>query len=825
MKGAPPENVSSQGVACLSVGDMQRLKLRVLDILLLSCNDRTCIVVAWPLANVPDTFIALDDASIASLGATATDPPRSTASTPSKSKSARRKNAKNRARGESKGTPRTPTSAKQISESNLTPQRPSPTERRGRPTDDFFSDSPGSPLLHFGVSQQKGLVEIQPLPRTVDVPNAIIVGACTDSKALCSEESIAMVHDALVGRFISHGMLIPISLLGNKLMLTIKSLRGSCTGDLAHDTSQDNPGLAFAKYVSTTKFQLLPSPSKMSPKAMRTPKLLDSIGGLAVQLKELTSLAKEAFETDREPPCASEDTLKHKSFSDKPRGALLHGPPGTGKTLLACAVSEACQAEVEIICGPEVLGNFSADAVKTLEGCFARARRRRPCVVILDEVDAMAPKRDAAHADKVQKKLTAALLTILDGSESSLLQGLFVIGTTNRPDSIDTAMRRAGRFDREVEIPVPGAKERLEILKKLSARAREDDKLIVSEEELSKLAQICYGFVGADLSALWRESVTCAIRRESNSSVTYDDMLRAVKLIKPSALREVAVEIPSTKWSDIGGKEDAKQRLKEAVEWPLTERGSTVFSSLGISPPSGILLFGPPGCSKTLLARAVACESGANFISVKGAELLSKWVGESEKAVQAIFRRAHQAAPCVIFFDEVDALAGSRSVTQGASAQARVVAQLLSEMDGIDTVVSDLSQRVVIIAATNRPDCLDEAFLRPGRMDVQIHVGLPDEEERLAILSVHTSNIPLAEDVNLKSIAADTVTAGFTGAEIGALVREAALAAMEKNVQSASVVSRHDFDRALELVRPRTPSSVVKYFSDYVRKLEAHKLP
>ncbi|CDF35379.1 unnamed protein product [Chondrus crispus] len=819
VKGAPPQNISSDGLACLSVGDMQRLKLHVLDILLLSFKQRTCLVVAWPLVTIPDNFIALDDASIASLGVTAMDPPRLAAYTSPKPKSAKRRTAKSRTRDESRASPRTPKSASQRVQNN---HLSSPAERGHYQIRD---STHGNASLHPEGTQRDYPIEVQVLPRGETVVHATEVVASTDSDFLWSEETIAMVHSVLAGRFISPGMLIPISLLGNKIMLTIKSLRSSCSWRLSHEASQGTSGINFARYVSTTNIQILPSHETVVQKAPVASKLAVSIGGLGSQLRELSILAKAAFlEAAEEALDESKEEHADRLLTDKPRGILLYGPPGTGKTLLACAIGELCRAEVEILCGPDVLGNFSADAVKALEACFARARRKQPCVIVLDEIDAIAPKRDAAHVDNVQKKLTAALLTILDGYESALLRGLFVIGTTSRLDSIDAAVRRAGRFDREMEIPVPGFKERLEILEKLSAKAAKDNKLNVGREEMSMLARVCHGFVGADLSALWRESVTMAIRREPCGRVCYDDIFNALKLVKPSALREVAVEVPSTRWCDIGGKHHAKQRLKEAVEWPLTEKGAALFASLGVSPPSGILLFGPPGCSKTLLARAVASESGTNFISVKGAELLSKWVGESEKAVQAIFRRARQAAPCVIFFDEVDALAGSRSAAKGASAQARVVAQLLYEMDGVDTEVNDLSRRVVVIAATNRPDCLDEAFLRPGRMDVQIHVGLPDEEERLAILSVHTRDIPLAKDVDLEALAMDTLTAGFTGAEIGALVREAALAAMENDVENASIVSRHDFNRALERVRPRTPASVAQYFAKYVKQVERHKV-
>lgn len=823
VKGVPPPAVASNGVACLSVGDMQRLRLRVMDILLLSCEERTCFVVAWPLATVPDAFIALDDASLASLGVIASELPRSAASTLSKSKKTKRKAANVKANSECRESPRTP-------RERISRPLESPTSRRessGLFREHERRDSaPRNAALQFESREPNKLVDVRVLSRGGDVKDATSVEVCAEAEFLWSEECVAMVHAVLVGRILSPGMRIPISMLGKKVTLKVKSLQNPTTLDTARERSNETTDISFAKYILSSKLRILPKEVLSSVTNSALPELTDSIGGLDVQLRELMNLAQLAFQEclreDREG-CADVSRDRYPS-NQVSRGVLIHGPPGTGKTLLACAISEACHAEVEIICGPEVLSNFSGDAVTTIEASFSRARRKQPCVVVLDEVDVMTPKRDGPQADNVQRKLTAALLTIMDGHESSYLEGLFVIGTTNRPDSIDAAMRRAGRFDREIEIAVPGPRERLQILQVLSTKASKEDRLDMKIEELSKVARICYGFVGADLCALWRESVNLALIRDVGARVCYDDMLSALKLVKPSALREVAVEIPSTRWGDIGGKRNAKQRLVEAVEWPLTERGSALFSSLGVSPPSGILLFGPPGCSKTLLARAVATESGANFISIKGAELLSKWVGESEKAVQAIFRRARQSAPCVVFFDEVDALAGSRSATKGASAQARVVAQLLSEMDGVDTVMDDPARRVVVIAATNRPDCLDVAFLRPGRMDVQIYVGLPDEEERLAILEVHTRDVPMSDDVDLKLIATDTVTAGFTGAEIGALVREAALSAMESDVENASVVCKRNFERALERVKPRTPPEIVQYFANYVGRIEGRQL-
>lgn len=386
-----------------------------------------------------------------------------------------------------------------------------------------------------------------------------------------------------------------------------------------------------------------------------------------------------------------------------------------------------------------------------------------------------------------------------------------------------------------MELVVPSGPERAEILGRIVAPAqgRNAGRVCVSDADLREVAIVAHGFVAADLHALWREAVATAVRRDGGDArVSADDLRSALRRTRPSALREVAVEIPDTRWGDIGGKEEAKRQLRDAVEWPWRQTGggaAMLQGRLRIAPPKGVLLFGPPGCSKTLLARAVATECRANFIAVKGAELLSKFVGDSEKAVRRTFERARLAAPCVVFFDEVDALAASRAGAAAGSAQARVVAQLLHEMDGIDAGgehdVEAGERRVIVIAATNRPDCLDAAFVRPGRIDVQVYVGLPDAAERRAILDVHTRRVPLARDVDLDAVATDACTRGFSGAEVAALVREAAICAMEQDVVNAQVVAARDFVRARERVQPRTPPQLLAYFDRYVEALKAKRPP
>ncbi|KAI0558836.1 AAA ATPase AAA+ lid [Gracilaria domingensis] len=584
-----------------------------------------------------------------------------------------------------------------------------------------------------------------------------------DFDFLSSDECTTMLHAHLLGRALMPGMTVPVNLLGDNILFSVVKVN-----DDFDNQERDGPGpTGKGVYLCSkqTIVEVVLGSHTHCTKGQRTSYDLVSLAGLDRQVQAARSIVEAVISTKTTDNVFA---LEHSLLTKKPHGLLIHGPSGTGKIMMACALAASYRLNLEMISGPGVVGKSTSDALRTLENCFKRARRKSPSLVLLDEVDALAPRRDLPTLDDVQRKLTAALLTIMDNQGGSELQNIVVVGTTNRPDVIDAAMRRPGRFDREIETIVPNTLARVQILRNLVTEATAETIL----DELEKIAVLCYGYVGADIVSPWREAVSSAYDRDSKPTISVVDFKEALRKVRPSALREIAVEIPSTTWNDVGGKEEAKQRLKEAVEWPLSENGAQTFLSFGVTPPRGILLYGPPGCSKTLLARAVATESKANFISVNGAELLSKWVGESEKAVRNIFRRARQAAPCVIFFDEIDALATSRSFVAGASAQARVVAQLLSEMDGIDT---ERSNRVVVIAATNRPDCLDSAFLRPGRIDVQIYVGLPDHSERLSILNVHTRKVPLAEDVNLLEVA--SCTDGYSGAELAAVVRGAALCA------------------------------------------------
>ena len=517
----------------------------------------------------------------------------------------------------------------------------------------------------------------------------------------------------------------------------------------------------------------------------------EDIGGLKDEVKKV----REMIEIPLKRP-----ELFEKLGIAPPKGVLMHGPPGTGKTLLAKAVASESDAHFIAINGPEIMSKYVGGSEENLREYFEEAEENSPSIIFIDELDAIAPKREETNGE-VERRTVAQLLTLMDGLKSR--GQVVVIGATNRPDSLDPALRRPGRFDREIEIGVPDTEERKEVLE-IHTR-----NMPLSEDvDLDKIANTTHGFVGADLESLCKEAAMRVVRRilpeiqndeeipkevMEKIVVTGDDFKNAQKEIQPSALREVLVQIPDIKWDDVGGLEDVKQELKEAVEWPL--KHPETFQRLGIRPPKGTLLYGVPGTGKTLLAKAVASESEANFISVKGPELLSKWVGESEKGVREVFRKAKQAAPTVIFFDEIDAIASTRSGSDGDSGVTkRVVNQLLTEMDGLEEL-----EDVAIIAATNRPDILDAGLMRPGRFDRHIQVKEPDEEARLSIFEVHTKDMPLAKDVNLKKLAKNTE--GYVGADIESVCREAAMLTLRNDLESKEIPYKY-FKEAIDKVKP-----------------------
>ncbi|MCJ7730715.1 CDC48 family AAA ATPase [Candidatus Bathyarchaeota archaeon] len=479
--------------------------------------------------------------------------------------------------------------------------------------------------------------------------------------------------------------------------------------------------------------------------------------------------------------------LKHPELFERlgveaPQGVLLHGPPGTGKTLLAKAVANETNANFYHIGGPEIMSKFYGESEERLREIFKEAEENAPSIIFIDEIDSIAPKREEVSGD-VEKRIVSQLLTIMDGLESR--GQLVVIGATNRPNAIDPALRRPGRFDREIEIGLPDRKGRLQILH-IHTRGMP----LTDNVDLENIASRTHGFVGADLEALVKEAAMGALRRilpEINLdeqsipaelldkiNVTMNDFENSLREVPPSTMREVLVESPNVHWEDVGGMEEIKQELKEAIEWPL--KYGEIFEYSGVKPPKGIMIYGPPGTGKTLIAKAVATESEVNFISVKGPELISKWVGESERGIREIFRKARQAAPCIIFFDEIDSIVPPRGRDSGSNVTERVVSQILTELDGLDAL-----KDVVVIAATNRPDMVDPALMRPGRIDRILYIPNPDKEAREAILEIHTRGKPLAEDVDKDKLA--ELMEGYSGADIAATCQAASQTAIHEHLQ------------------------------------------
>ncbi|MFP3161725.1 MAG: CDC48 family AAA ATPase [Acidilobus sp.] len=520
--------------------------------------------------------------------------------------------------------------------------------------------------------------------------------------------------------------------------------------------------------------------------------------------------------------------LKHPEIFQRlgiepPKGILLYGPPGTGKTLLAKALANEIGAYFIAVNGPEIMSKFYGESEERLREVFKEAQENAPAIIFIDEIDSIAPKRSEVVGE-VEKRVVAQLLTLMDGIQER--GKVIVIGATNRPDDIDPALRRPGRFDREIEIRPPDEKGRFEIL-----QVHTRNMPLAEDVDLREIAKMTKGYTGADLAALAKEAAMAALREFMKSGkvdlnkpgeirreiletlkVGRRHFLEAMKFVRPTLMREVYVEVPEVHWDDIGGLENVKQELREVVEWPL--KYPEVFQKMGIEPPKGILLYGPPGTGKTLLAKAVATESGANFIAIRGPEVLSKWVGESEKAVREVFRRAREVAPAVVFFDEIDSIAPVRGQSFDSGVTDRIVNQLLTEMDGIVPL-----SNVVILAATNRPDILDPALLRPGRFDRVIYVPPPDKEARKQILKIHTKKVPLANDVDLDRLA--ELTEGYTGADLAALVREAALLKLREKLEPGPVEWRH-FEQALKKVRPSlTRDDIVRYeqMADRLKKL------
>lgn len=525
------------------------------------------------------------------------------------------------------------------------------------------------------------------------------------------------------------------------------------------------------------------------PSGNRAAVSYEDVGGLGRTLGRLREMI--------ELPMRFPEVFEHLGI-DPPKGVLLYGPPGCGKTLIARAVAKETSAHFVHVNGPEIMAKFYGESEANLRRVFEEAQKNAPSIIFLDELDAIAPKRTEVQGE-VEKRVVAQMLALMDGVTGR--GQVIVMGATNIPDNIDPALRRPGRLDREIEIPIPDRNGRRHILE-IHTRGMPLDPGV----DIDQLASVTHGYVGADLEALSREAAMAALRRLipsidlSGAEIPYEKLLEltvgaadfetALREVEPSMIREFFVEMPETRWEDIGGLEDIKQHLREAIEWPQVHE--ELFDYAGARPPKGILLVGPPGCGKTLMAKAVAREASANFISVKGPELMSKWVGESEKGVREVFKKARQAAPCVVFLDEIDVIAPRRGGASGERVTERMLGQILTELDGIEEL-----RGVTVLAATNRLDVIDPALTRAGRFDVIVEIGAPGEVDRRAILGVHTHDAVLAPDVDLDALAADT--AGFVGADLAELCREATMAAIRdfvtdpdgRAVDSFKVERRH----------------------------------
>jgi transitional endoplasmic reticulum ATPase len=621
--------------------------------------------------------------------------------------------------------------------------------------------------------------------------------APVDMRLNVDEDFTNFVKNRLMERTLVEGDTTLVMMLGHAIPFTVTKTRPH----------------GIVKVITETKLTILNEPAPEGKALLRT--TYEDIGGLQEEIQRVREMVELPL---RHPE------LFQRLGIEPPKGVLLHGPPGCGKTLLARAVANESEANFFSINGPEIMSKFYGESEARLREIFQQAQQNAPSIIFIDELDAIAPKREEVTGE-VERRVVAQLLALMDGLSGR--GNVIVIGATNRPGALDPALRRPGRFDREIEIGVPDKQGRYEILQ-IHTRGMP----LAEDVDLKKLSEMSHGYTGADLAALCRETAMKALRRYlpqinleeerippsvlEKMEVKMEDFINAYKEVTPTAMREVYIEVPTIHWDDIGGLEEVKQELKEAVEWPI--KNPEIFGKLGIKPPKGILLYGPPGCGKTLLARAVATESEANFISIKGPEVFSKWVGESEKAIREVFRKARMAAPSVVFFDELDSLVPRRGLGYADSGVSeRVISQLLTEMDGIVAL-----EDIVVIAATNRPDIVDPAVLRPGRFDRLIYVPEPDEKSRLQIFKIYTKNMPLAKDVNISELV--TMTKNYSGADIDALCRESAMHALRRDV-NAKEVEMTDFQDTLKKSGPSITPDMEKWYKSFMQQARQVQRP
>ncbi|KAL7751010.1 AAA+-type ATPase [Sorochytrium milnesiophthora] len=674
-----------------------------------------------------------------------------------------------------------------------------------------------SPLIVETIAATLGdQLGIQALPHSLSLAEKVVVTA-DDADLVVDTFLTCYIKEVLVDvQVISSNRLLEVSYGGHARRLRVTAI--SCASTVAEEQ--------YA-YSTSTQTEVVVIHAAHPAKEPQTVSRHEVIGGLDAQLADIRLMAESAL---RRPEMYTRFGLT------PPRGILLYGPAGTGKTLIARVIAQELEAHISVLNGSDVISKFYGETEAKLRQIFVQAAANAPALIFIDEIDALCPKRDSAPSE-VEKRVVATLLTLLDGAaaKDGAPVRVLVLAATNRPNSLDEALRRPGRFDREIEIGIPTAPQRANILRALLQRTPHT----LNDDDIQALSDTMHGYVGADVASVVREAGVVCVRRLAATSqqpdvrISLADIRAGMQLVRPSAIREIAVEVPHVRWNDIGGQAEIKQKLKESVEWPL--KHADAFARFGIRPPKGILLYGPPGCSKTLMAKALATEAGLNFLAVKGPEvnnflrcmlraaaaalkltrlsasqLFSKWVGDSEKAVRELFRKARAASPSIVFFDEIDALTAKRGGEGGGNSVAdRVLSQLLTELDGIEALVN-----VTVVGATNRPDVIDPALMRPGRIDRILYVAPPDLASRRSILQIQVKRMACAADVDTDQIAAELE--GCSGAEAVSVCQQAALLAMQEDLHAQHVAQRHFLLAAQRLTRRITPQ-MIQFYDDFRR--------
>ena len=657
----------------------------------------------------------------------------------------------------------------------------------------------------------RGPVKLQKLNCPVSVANEFIISSVgRHSLAEASTELNIVLKNHNEQKIFSKGDKLSVPFYGKLLIYKIMNVvADKCMDqDLSEEfkelnvTADQGPGVKFYKALYNTKWTVLNDEQDKQKEHKKNRYKIQDIGGYGGLIQDIKDVLNVGLG-------------RCESIGDFyiSKGILLYGTAGVGKSIIANALISEYDFNSYTIYSSDIYSKSLGETERKLKDIFMEAKAKAPSIILVEEIDSLCPKRSTSSTDQ-ERRVLAQLVALFDDIQNAN-DKVVILATTSKLDQVDSSLRRPGRIDKEFEIFVPTPTMRAEILQKLLSKIPST----LSTEDTANIAFVTHGFVGADLYGLCSQAVLHAVKRqqkgtspsETSSKVTLSDFTYALTVTKPSAMKEVLIEVPNVRWSDIGGQKDLKLKLKQAVEWPL--RHPEVFQRMGITPPRGVLMFGPPGCSKTMIAKALATESKVNFLNIKGPELFSKWVGESEKAVREVFRKARQVSPSIVFIDEIDALGSERgsSSNAGSNVQERVLAQLLTELDGVTALGS-----VTLVAATNRPDKIDKALLRPGRLDRIIYVPLPDDETRQEIFDIKLRNMPIAKDVNVIDLV--ELTEGYSGAEIQAICHEAAMKALEEDLNAATITKEH-FKAALAIITPRTPPSLIDLYSNYMNKM------